>query len=58
MGDDRIVAVVLLSQRDLDQLGEHFQRIWPINDTPCFDGLLRAIDEADRAYWRARDAET
>jgi hypothetical protein len=51
----RIVAIGLLTQRDVEALGHSFTRLWPVEDTPCFDGLLRAIDEADRAHWRARD---
>ena len=26
-----------------------FDRLYPVNETPCFGDLLRAIDEADRA---------
>ena len=43
-----IVAVGLLTRTDLDVLGPSFTRIWPVDETPCFDGLLRAIDDADR----------
>jgi len=46
---DRIVAVGLLTQRDLDILGPTFDRIWPVEDAPTFTELLRAIDEADDA---------
>ena len=45
---DRIVAVGLLTQRDIDILGPTFDRIWPVEDAPAFAELLRAIDEADR----------
>lgn len=44
---DRIVAVGLLTRRDLDLLGPTFERAWPIEDAPAFGELLRAIDEAD-----------
>jgi hypothetical protein len=47
-GLDRIVAVGLLTRRDLDLLGPTFDRVWPVQDTPSFSELLRAIDEADR----------
>ena len=57
MGSKRIVAVGLLTQRDLDLLGAGFDRAFPIDETPCFGELLRAIDEADRALWRARDED-
>lgn len=46
---DRIVAVALLTQPDLDALGKAFDRAWPIEKAPnTFDDLLDAIDEADR----------
>lgn len=53
---ERIVAVGLLTQRDLDMLGQSFDRLWPVDETPCFGGLLSAIDEADREIHRERDA--
>ena len=45
---ERIVAVGLLTQRDLTLLGPAFDRIWPVEQAPGFSELLRAIDEADR----------
>ena len=57
MPRERIVAVALLTQTQVDQLGQAFIRIWPVDETPCFSGLLEAIDEADRAHWRLRDAQ-
>ena len=45
---ERIVAVGLLTQRDLDLLGPTFERAWPVEEAPPFNELLRAIDEADR----------
>lgn len=44
---ERIVAVGLLTQRDLDLLGQSFTRLWPIEEAPFFDELIRAIDDAD-----------
>ena len=44
---DKIVAIGLLTRRDLDVLGPAFDRIWPVEDAPDFEELLRAIDEAD-----------
>ena len=44
----RIVAVGLLTRRDLEVLGPTFDRIWPVEEAPHFNELLRAIDEADR----------
>ena len=48
VAEERIVAVALLTQRELDVLGPSFSRIWPVDETPCFAELLRKIDEADR----------
>ena len=48
MPDDQIVAVGLLTRRDLTTLGPEFNRAWPLDETPCFEGLLKAIDEADK----------
>ena len=45
---DRIVAVGLLTQQDLNLLGPTFERAWPVEEVPAFNELLRAIDEADR----------
>ena len=45
---ERIVAVGLLTQRELNILGPTFDRAWPIEEAPQFEELLRAIDEADR----------
>jgi hypothetical protein len=45
---ERIVAVGLLTRRDLDVLGPTFDRVWPVEEAPHFTELLRAIDDADR----------
>lgn len=45
---ERIIAVGLLTRRDLDILGPTFDRIWRVEDAPDFHQLLQAIDEADR----------
>ena len=57
MSDVRIAAVALVTERALQLLGVGFSRAWPVDESPCFQGLLEAIDEADRQIWRARDAE-
>jgi len=54
---DRIVAVGLLSARDLARLGSGFTRAFPVDEVPCFGDLLVAIDDADRQMWRTRDQE-
>lgn len=46
---DKIVAVALLTQRELSALGQNFARAFPIEDHHEFDALLRAIDEAEGA---------
>ena len=48
----RIVAVGLLTKRDLSLLGPTFDRAWPVEDAPQFNELLQAIDEADRQLQR------
>ena len=50
---DRFVAVGLLTRRDLDLLGPTFDRIWPVEEAPHFNELLRAIDEADQRLQKA-----
>jgi hypothetical protein len=45
---ERIVAVGLLTKRDLRLLGPTFDRAWPVEEAPAFGELLRAIDDADR----------
>jgi hypothetical protein len=55
---ERIVAVALLTQTEVQRLGENFKRLWPVDETPCFAGLIEAIDAADREVRqnRARDS--
>jgi hypothetical protein len=45
---ERIVAVGLLTQRDLNLLGPTFERAWPVDEARSFDELLHAIDKADQ----------
>lgn len=45
---ERIIAVGLLTKRDLGLLGPTFDRAWPVEEAPNFSELLRAIDKADR----------
>ena len=44
---ERIVAVGLLTEREVNLLGAQFDRLWPVEQAPGFDELIRAIDEAD-----------
>ncbi len=54
MADDRIVAVALLTRGDVQRLGENFNRLWPVDETPCFAGLIEAINAADREVRQER----
>jgi hypothetical protein len=47
VAEERIIAVGLLTHRELMLLGPDFDRAWPVDKTPCFGELLRAVDEAD-----------
>lgn len=55
---DRIVAIGLLTVSDLEVLGPTFDRIWPVEEAPHFNELLRAIDEADRSLQQQPDGRT
>jgi hypothetical protein len=47
--NERIVAVGLLTQKDLNLLGPTFERAWPVEEAPStFEDLLVAIDQADQ----------
>jgi len=54
---DRIIAVGLLTQHDLNALGPTFTRLWPVEEAPIFVELLRAIDDADRELSHHRPRE-
>lgn len=58
MTQERIVAVGLLTRRDLNVLGPTFGRIWPVEEAPSFSELLRAIDEADRQLMRGETKQS
>ena len=57
MGQERIVAVALLTQRELTTLGPAFKWAWPIDEAPDFQELLRAIDEADEQLQQSTRAK-
>lgn len=44
----KIVAVGLLTLRDLETLGAGFRRAIPLDDVADFEHLIAAIDEAER----------
>lgn len=52
---ERIVAVGLLTQHDLSLLGHSFTRLWPVEDARCFEGLIEAIDEAERELEESKE---
>ena len=54
MNQDGIVAIGLLTRRDLNLLGPTFDRLWPVEHAPCFEDLLSAIDEADASLADAK----
>ena len=45
---ERIVAIGLLTQRDLDLLGNGFRRAFRVDESPCFEELLAKIDAAEQ----------
>ena len=47
-GQEPIIAIGLLTRTDLDMLGTGFRRAFMIDDTPCFEELLSAIDAAEQ----------
>jgi hypothetical protein len=46
--DQRIVAVGLLTRREVTLIGAQLSRLFPLNDCAAFAELLEAIDQADR----------
>jgi len=54
LAQEHIVAVGLLTNRDLERLGSGFKRCFPVSDDSKFEDLLRAIDDADAASLHAR----
>ncbi|WP_294244119.1 hypothetical protein [uncultured Sphingomonas sp.] len=47
---DPIVAVGLLTQRDLDVLGSGFRRSFPVEEDTAFDDLLQALDSIEAIH--------
>lgn len=39
------------------RLGDAFKRVWPVQESSLFSGLVRAIDDADRELRRRRKRE-
>ena len=57
MNQQGIIAVGLLTQHDLTVLGPTFTRLWPVDQAPAFNALLRAIDDADTELRGTQQAE-
>lgn len=55
MVQERIIAVGLLTQQDVEALGVSFRHLWPVDEAPCFSQLLEAIDKADRELAQERN---
>ncbi len=53
-GRDDIVAVGLLSARDLDRLGSGFTRAYPVEDAHSFGDILAKLEAID---WPAGDKD-
>ena len=47
MSSAPIVAIALLTQEDLKTLGGSFQRAYSIDEVPCFQELIRQLDEVE-----------
>ncbi len=46
---DKIVAIGLLTQHDLDVLGTSFKRLFPVSHDGSFADLIRQLDAIDPA---------
>jgi hypothetical protein len=57
MRSEEIIAVGLLTAHDVSILGPTFERLWSVEDAPCFSQLLIAIDDADRKLKRREAPE-
>ena len=49
MTSNRIVAVALLTQENLNVFGKCLSKVFPVDDTPSFGELIAALEEAHRA---------
>ena len=57
MANAEVVAVGMLTHRDLEALGPTFNWAWPVEEAPHFMELLGAIDKADLELKHVQDAE-
>lgn len=62
MGDatnrERMIAIRWQAQGHVEALGATLDHAFPIDETPCFDEVLQAIDEAERQVWGDPDQST
>ena len=54
--EERIVAVGLLTRREVTMLGAQLSRLYPVKEDSKFSDLIEAIDQADRDYHRKANA--
>lgn len=54
--DNRVVAVGLLTRREVTELGTQLSRLYPVKDDSKFADLIEAIDAADREFHRHQNA--
>ena len=57
MERERIVAIGLLTRKDLSLLGPAFDRAWPVDEACEFRELLERIDKAEREVLMEREAQ-
>lgn len=50
---ERVIAVGLLTQRDVDVLGKGFRRLFPLDRAGVFDDLLRQLDAIEGTKGRS-----
>jgi hypothetical protein len=53
---ERIVAIGLLTQRDLDVLGTGFERAFPLQSNADFEDLLAKLDEVTASTTGTEDS--
>ena len=51
MYQERIIAV---PPSPIAWLGHALNRVWPVEERPCFERLVGAINIADRELWEER----
>ena len=54
MGEERVGGPKPRREDAVKSLRQVFERLWPVDRKPVFNGLVRAIDEFDREQKRRR----